>query len=116
MIAVDAAGAPATAPQTFVIPRVHGDPAAARRLAASYRSAADELAAVSAAVGDVVWELNRSWRGGGYDGSAHPLSVLHRNAATTVHALHETADALDAFAHKLEAAHHHHWFSLHKVL
>jgi uncharacterized protein YukE len=116
MTAVDVAGAASAAPQTFVIPRVHGDPAAARRLAASYRSAADELAAVSTSVGHVVAELNGSWRGGGYDGSAHPLSVLRRNAATTVRALHETADGLEAYAHKLEAAHHHHWFSLHKVL
>jgi pyruvate/2-oxoglutarate dehydrogenase complex dihydrolipoamide acyltransferase (E2) component len=41
---------------------------------------------------------------------------LQRNATATARALHEAADALDAYAHKLETAHHHHFFSLHKLM
>ena len=102
--------------QTYVIPRVHGDPAAARRLAASYREAADEVHGAVRAATAVVHDMGGSWRGVGARASDHPLSVLEHNTALTVGALRESADALDAYAHKLESAHHHHFFSLHKLM
>jgi len=106
----------ASAPQTFVIPNVHGDPGAARRLAASYRAAADEVDTAARTAFYVVDDLAGAWRGRGQLASGHPMEVVHRNMVVTARALQETADGLDAYAHKLSAAHEHHWFSLHKLL
>ncbi|HET6909064.1 MAG TPA: WXG100 family type VII secretion target, partial [Mycobacteriales bacterium] len=105
-----------TTAQTFVVPKVEGDPAAARRLASTYREAADDVDAASRQASFAVEQLTSSWRGSGQVASEHPLSTLQRNASVTVRALRDSADALDAYAHKLETAHHHHWFSLHKLL
>jgi uncharacterized protein YukE len=108
---------PALVPaHTYVIPRVHGDPAAARRLAESYREAADEVHAAVRAATAVVQGTGGAWQGVGARASDHPLSMLEHNTALTVGALRDSADALDAYAHKLESAHHHHFFSLHKLM
>ena len=108
--------APAPAPTQYVVPRVHGDPAAARSLASAYRQLAQEVDGAGRIAGQVMAELSGTWRGRGRRASLHPAEVLQRNAAVTSRALHEAADALDAYAHKLETAHHSHFFSLHKLM
>ena len=108
--------APAPAPTQYVVPRVHGDPAAARSLASAYRQLAQEVDGAGRIAGQVMAELSGTWRGRGRHASVHPAEVLQRNAAVTSRALHEAADALDAYAHKLETAHHSHFFSLHKLM
>jgi uncharacterized protein YukE len=113
-VGLDAGGV--TTGQTFVVPKVNGDAAAARRLATSYRQAADDVEAATRQASLVVDELIASWHGVGSSASQHPLTTVHRDAAVTVRALRDSADALEAYAHKLETAHHHHWFSLHKLL
>jgi trimeric autotransporter adhesin len=103
-------------PTQYVVPRVHGDPAAARALASTYRVLAEDVDASARTAARMMAELSAAWRGRGQHASAHPGEVLQRNAAVTSRALHDAADALDAYAHKLEAAHHHHFFSLHKLM
>ena len=118
--AVDAtapAVAPASAaPTQYVVPRVHGDPAAARSLASAYRQLAQEVDGAGRIAGQVMTELSGTWRGRGRHASLHPAEVLQRNAVVTSRALHDAADALDAYAHKLETAHHSHFFSVHKLM
>lgn len=113
-VALDADGV--TTAQTFVVPKVEGDAAAARRLALTYREVADDVDAATRQSSFVVEQLTQAWRGRGQLASEHPLDALQRNAFATVRALRDSADALDDYARKLEAAHHHHWFSLHKLL
>ena len=113
--AVSAGSAVSAAPVQYVVPRVHGDPTAARRLASSYRGLADEVAA-AARLASVTVDGVSTWHGTGHRAAAHPVEVMTHNSAMTVRALHETADALDAYAHKLETAHSHHFFSLHKLV
>src|SRR3954467_1857299 len=60
--------------------------------------------------------LSGSWAGDGHRAATHPAEGVQRNAAATSRALHSAADALDAYAHKLEKAHSHHFFSMHKLL
>ena len=116
-VAIDPAAPPATtAPTQYVVPRVHGDPAAARALAAAYRELAEDVASAARVAAGVMAGLSGSWNGHGRRAATHPAEVLQRNATVTARALHEAADALDAYAHKLETAHHHHFFSMHKLL
>src|SRR3954452_19223289 len=121
-VALDPA-APATtvlptpvAPTQYVVPRVHGDPAAARALGAAYRELADDAAGAARMAARGTTELSGSWAGRGRRAAIHPAEVLQHNAATTTRALRDAADALDAYAHNLETAHHHHFFSMHKLL
>jgi uncharacterized protein YukE len=95
---------------------VHGDPAAARALASSYRSLAQEVNGAARVATRVLAELSGSWRGRGHHAALHPAEVLARNAQVTSRALNDAAEALDAYAHKLESAHHSHFFSLHKLM
>lgn len=116
-VATDPAAAPATsAPTQYVVPRVHGDPAAARALASAYRELADDVAGAARMAAGVMAGLSGTWTGHGRRATTHPAEVLQRNATVTARALHDAADALDAYAHKLETAHHHHFFSMHKLL
>ena len=115
-VAVDPAPVASSTPVQYVVPRVHGDPAAARRLAASYRAVADDVAVSARTAARVLDGLTGTWHGRAAHATAHPAEVLHRNAVTTTRSLHAAADALDAYAHKLEAAQSHHWFSMHKLI
>jgi uncharacterized protein YukE len=114
--ALDVGAAPTPVPTQYVVPRVQGDPAAARLLAAAYRELADDVAATARTAAGVMAGLSSTWTGRGRHSAVHPAEVLQRNAAVTARALNDAADALDAYAHKLEAAHHHHSFSMHKLL
>jgi len=116
-VAIDTSGGTATAaPTQYVVPRVHGDPAAARALAAAYREMAEAVSAAARLSAGVMAGLSGSWAGRGHRAATHPAEVVQRNALSTSRALHSAADALDAYAHKLEAAHSHHFFSMHKLM
>src|SRR4051794_34640335 len=121
-VALDPAG-PATsvvptpvAPTQYVVPRVHGDPAAARALASAYRELAEDVSAAARLSAGVMAGLSGAWGGHGHRAATHPAEGVQRNAVATSRALHAAADALDAYAHKLETAHSHHFFSMHKLL
>ena len=115
--AAAAASAPASStPTQYVVPRVHGDPVAARALASAYRVVAQEVDVAARVATQVLADLSGTWHGRGQHAALHPAEVLQRNALVTSRALHEAADALDAYAHKLESAHHSHFFSLHKLM
>ena len=107
---------PVSTPTQYVVPRVQGDPAAARALAAAYRDLAHEVGAAARTAAQVTADLSASWAGRGRQAATHPVEVLQRNATVTTRSLYAAADALDAYAHKLETAHHHHFFSLHKLM
>src|SRR5205085_8571580 len=77
-VALDPA-APATtvlptpvAPTQYVVPRVHGDPAAARALAAAYRELADDVSAAARLSAGVMAGLSGSWAGHGHRAATHP--------------------------------------------
>jgi hypothetical protein len=106
----------ASAPTQYVVPRVHGDPAAARALASAYRELAAEVTSAARLSAGVMAGLSGSWAGHGRRAATHPAEVVQRNALSTSRALHSAADALDAYAHKLETAHSHHFLSIHKLL
>jgi hypothetical protein len=103
-------------PTRYVVPRISGDPAAAHRLAAACRDLADALSAVRLAVSHIMNELFRGWHGAGRHGIDGPVEAFVRDTGRLARSLHETADHLDAYARHLEDAHHHHGFSLHKLL
>ena len=113
--AVATATAPSP-PTQYVVPRVHGDAAAARTLASAYRVLAQEVDEAGRVATQVLAELSGTWHGRGQHAALHPAEVLRRNALVTSRALHDAADALDAYAHKLASAHHSHFFSLHKLM
>jgi uncharacterized protein YukE len=109
------ASAPA-APRTFVVPKVKGDPAAVARLAEAYRDLADAVVRAEVLVGHVIADLSGSWHGTGQHAVRAPTEAFHRNAVMLVDALRSAADELDTYSRQLARSHHHHRFSLHKLL
>jgi len=103
-------------PRRFEVPKVNGDPAAARRVAAACRDLAEAIAGTQRQVTHVISELTATWHGEGRRGIDGPAEDFVATAATATRRLRETADHLDAYATRLEHAHHHHGFSLHKLL
>lgn len=107
---------PLVAPRRYVVPKVDGDPAAAYRLAEAYRDLADAVVAAQELTTRVIADLAPVWRGVGHRAIERPVEEFARNATGTARRLREIADALEAYGHHLAKAHHHHGFSLHKLL
>jgi len=104
------------APTTYVVPKVTGDPAAARQLAEACRGLAEAIQSAQRSAAHIVADLSATWRGIGQRAIHAPLESLQHSAGTAARQLHEIADELDTYAARLEKAHHHHGFSLHKLL
>jgi hypothetical protein len=110
------AAAATVGPTTYVIPKIHGDPAAAYRLADAYRDLADAVVTSQQRSTHIIANLDGGWRGRGHQGLNAPVDTLTRDATALVRRLRDTADMLDAYGRHLEKAHHHHGFSLHRLL
>jgi hypothetical protein len=107
---------PIAAPTQYVVPQIHGDPAAAYRLAEAYRDLADAITSAQQHVGHIVGDLSAGWSGQGRRGLDAPIGRLCRDTLRLVRMLRDTAGALDAYGAHLAKAQHHHGFSLHKLL
>jgi Bacterial CdiA-CT RNAse A domain len=107
---------PVAAPTQYVVPTIHGDPAAAYRLAAACRELAESIDTVVRRTSHVIGELSIGWRGQGRRGIDAPTEAFVRQAVGLVQRLRDTAAELDAYGHHLAKAQHHHGFSLHKLL
>jgi uncharacterized protein YukE len=105
-----------TITRTYTIPKVAGDPAAAHGLAEAYRELAAAVVAAHARVSFVARDLAAGWAGPGERAINAPIEVFLRNATALARALNQAADELDAYGQKLAAAHHHHGWSLGKIL
>lgn len=104
------------APQRYVVPRVHGDPVAVRRLAAGCRQLADALSHAQRRVIAIVHQVDGVWSGPARQASALPVTHLLRDLHALTQALEQVADGLSSYADRLEHAQHHHGFSLHKLV
>jgi hypothetical protein len=104
------------APVRYVVPTIAGDPGAAYRLATAYRDLAESLSVEQRRTGAIIAQLSGSWRGTGAHGIDAPVGAFLRDSVRTAHALSATAGELDTYGKQLETAHHHHGFSLHKLL
>jgi uncharacterized protein YukE len=113
---VPAPPAQTVGPTTYVIPKIHGDAAAAYRLADAYRDLADAVAAAQQRSTHIIANLASGWHGRGHQGLDVPVDTLTRNATALVRRLRDTADTLDAYGRHLEKAQHHHGFSVHRLL
>lgn len=100
----------------YVVPTIHGEPAAVYRLADAYRDLAGAVEAAHRRAGFVLADLSRGWRGVGRRALDEPAEAFARSATTLVHALRDAAAELDAYGRQLATAQHHHGFSLHKLL
>jgi uncharacterized protein YukE len=103
-------------PRQYVVPTIHGDPAAAHRLADAYRELADAISAAQLRCGHIVNDLSRAWRGVGHRGIDAPVEAFLQGAGRLIRMLREAATELDVYGRHLEKAKHHHGFSLHKLL
>jgi Bacterial CdiA-CT RNAse A domain len=103
-------------PRTYVVPKINGDPAAVQRLADAHRDLADAVSRAERLVAHVIADLSGSWYGIGHRGLRAPAEGFRRNAVMLVGALQGAADELDAYSRQLARSHHHHGFSLHKLL
>ena len=99
----------------YVVPKVHGDPTAARRMASAYRSLATAVSIAGRQVVALLSDSARYWSGDGHEAIASPLAQLQHDVAALVRVLDQVADDLDRFAARLERAHHHHGLSLGKL-
>jgi Bacterial CdiA-CT RNAse A domain len=72
--------------------------------------------AVQVVLRHILGELSRGWRGAGHRGINGPVEAFLRDTSSLALRLRDTADHLDAYGRQLQAAHHHHGFSLHKLL
>jgi uncharacterized protein YukE len=108
-------GAP-VAPAHFTIPKIAGDAAAARRLAAGYADLADSVDAASAQVGAIMAALTATWTGAGNAGSMAPVEKVRHDSAALSRALRAASDDMSRYAASLAKAHEHHGFSLHKLV
>ena len=111
-------GTPAhcVASQRYVIPTIHGDPAAAYRLADAYRELADAIMSAQRRTIAVIGSLSHAWRGVGHHALDAPVEAFVTRSSMVATALRNAADELDDYGHRLATAHHHHGFSLHKLL
>jgi uncharacterized protein YukE len=108
---------PVQAPaRTYTVPKIPGDAAAVFRLADSYRELATAVTAARVRVGHVIADLSGAWHGVGHHAADAPVETFLHNAAALAAALDQAAAELDGYGHKLALAHHHHGWSLHKVL
>jgi uncharacterized protein YukE len=105
-----------SAPICYTVPKVKGDPDAAYRLATAYRDLAGSLSVEHGRATSVIGELARGWRGTGEGGIDAPVQAFRRDATRLAHLLSSTAGELDTYGKQLETAHHHHGFSLHKLV
>lgn len=114
MLAADPALAPA---RTFSLPRPPaGDSASARLAAEALRTCAAEVGAVQRDAHRLLDDAHTVWTGRSATASNHPLAELDRRTASTQRALLQAADALEHYAHQLDAAHRQHHWSWTKVL
>jgi uncharacterized protein YukE len=104
------------APIHFTLPKIDGDAAAARRLAASYADLADAVDAASAQVSAIMASLTATWTGVGSAASMEPVDKVRHDAAALSRALRAAGDDLSRYAASLAKAHEHHGFSLHKLV
>ncbi|HET6911050.1 MAG TPA: hypothetical protein VFH54_17105 [Mycobacteriales bacterium] len=102
------------APRQYVVRKPSGDPDAARRLAEAYDALADSVTAQARIVLRVLDQL--AWHGLGARAVAPPEQVLQAAATHVSRALHESADNLRHYAHKLQRAHEHHGWSIGKLV
>ncbi|MDX6222559.1 MAG: hypothetical protein QOD91_1613, partial [Frankiales bacterium] len=108
---------PSAYPQPVTLPvPPHGDPAAARQLAAAYRLLASDLDAAAAQVESVVADLSLRWRGRGSTALRLPSAVIGEDLRTLAAAARDAAGHLEDYATALHKAQHHHGWSLGKIL
>ncbi|MDX6227212.1 MAG: Bacterial CdiA-CT RNAse domain [Frankiales bacterium] len=117
-VAVPAAPPPPSAyPHPVSLPVApHGDPDAARHLAAAYRVLACDLEAAAGLVDGIVADLALRWHGTGSTALRVPSAVIGEDLATLAAAARTAAGHLEDYATALHKAQHHHGWSLGKIL
>jgi uncharacterized protein YukE len=104
------------APVRYVVPKINGNADAVFALATAYRDLGEAVTTSHQRVAHVVGDLSSAWRGVGHRGIDAPVETFLRNATALAAALEQAAAELETYGHKLALAHHHHGFSLRKIL
>ncbi len=103
-------------PRTFTLPKApDDDSAAARQLARALHETADTVTAAQQQAHQVLERARQEWAGPAARASQHPLHDLDVRTRTVAHHLHQAADALEEYAHKLDQANEQHGWSWKRV-
>jgi uncharacterized protein YukE len=113
---VSSSPATVSPPVRYTVPTIRADPDAVYRLATAYSELAEAVRVARGKVSHVVSDLATAWSGTGQRSIDGPLETFLANAGSLAAALDQAADELEAYARQLATAHHHHRFSLHKLL